>query len=47
MVKSGRSRKRPIAKAGKDVDEPLKDPWKKLREKPGVRIISTAKVKPE
>lgn len=23
--------------------DPLKDPWKKLREKPGVRILSTAR----
>jgi len=24
-------------------DDPLKDPWKKLREKPGVTIHSTAR----
>ena len=24
-------------------EDPLKDPWKKLRERPGVKILSTAR----
>ena len=28
------------------TDEPLKDPWKRLREKPGVKILSIARRSP-
>lgn len=36
----------PIVKSAKPKDEELKDPWKKLREKTGVRVIDTARYDP-
>jgi hypothetical protein len=29
--------------ASSEREDPLKDPWKRLRERPGVRIIDTAR----
>ena len=40
------SEKRNKPRAVTYEDDPLKDPWKRLREKPGVRIISTARRDP-
>jgi len=34
-------------KKNRRFDDPSRDPWKKLREKPGITIIDTAVRKPD